>query len=50
VFVGALIVTYALNTIDVLMSGEDTGEVYREPETSLEVRKDGFRLVRTVRF
>ena len=50
VFVGALIVTYALNTVDILMSREDTGEVYREPETSLEVRKDGFRLVRTIRF
>ena len=49
-FVGALIVTYALNTVDVLLSREDTGEVYREPETSLELRKDGFRLVRTVRF
>jgi hypothetical protein len=50
VFVGALIVTYALNTVDLLLSDEDTGEVQREPETSFEVRKDGFRLVRTVRF
>lgn len=50
VFVGALIVTYALNTVDLLLSDEDTGEVERESDTSFEVRKDGFRLVRTVRF
>jgi hypothetical protein len=50
VFVGALIVTYALNTVDILLSREDTGEVQREPDTSLELGKDELRLVRTIRF
>ena len=50
VFVGALIVTYALNTVDIFLSREDTGEVQREQETSLEWRNDEIRLVRTVRF
>ena len=50
VFVGALIVTYALNTVDILLSREDTGEVQREQETSLEWHNDEVRLVRTVRF
>jgi hypothetical protein len=51
VFVGALIVTYALNTVDILMSSkEDTGEVERDADTSLEWRNGEFRLVRTVRF
>ncbi len=50
IFIGALGVTYALNIIDILMTGEDTGEVERETDTSLEWRSDGLRLVRTIRF
>jgi len=48
VFIGALVVTYAVNIVDILLSKPDTGE--REPATSLEWRGDGLRLVRTVRF
>jgi hypothetical protein len=50
VFIGALVVTYGLNIVDILMTGEDTGEVERAPQTSLEWRGDGLRLVRTIRF
>lgn len=50
VFIGALVVTYGINLIDLLMADEDTGEVERAPETSLEWRGDGLRLVRTIRF
>ena len=50
VWIGALVVTYGLNIADILISGEDTGEVQRENNTSLEWRKDGLRLVRTIRF
>ncbi len=52
-FIGALIVTYGLNIADILLTGEDTGEVDRDPgaaSTSLEWRSDGLRLVRTIRF
>ena len=49
VFVGAVIVTYGLNLVDILLSKPDTGEV-KEPATSLQIEKDGFRLVRTIRF
>jgi hypothetical protein len=48
VFVGAVVVTYAVNIVDIVRSKPDTGE--REPKMSLEWRGDGFRLVRTVRF
>ncbi len=51
VFIGALVVTYAVNIVDIVRSKPDTGEVApAEPSTSLEWRGDGFRLVRTVRF
>ncbi len=52
VFIGALVVTYTVNIIDILMTGEDTGEVEAAPaaNTSLEWRNDGLRLVRTIRF
>jgi hypothetical protein len=51
VFVGALVATYALNLVDVLLSQPESGETEEEPAaTSLEVQRDGFRLVRTIRF
>ena len=51
IFIGALAVTYAINIVDILITGEDTGEVQREePEMSLEWRSDSFHLVRTIRF
>ena len=49
-FIGALAVTYALNIVDILLTGEDTGEVEREPNVSVEYRRDELRLVRTIRF
>ncbi|MCI0453007.1 MAG: DUF5683 domain-containing protein [Candidatus Latescibacteria bacterium] len=49
-WIGALIVTYGLNIADILLTGEETGEVQRETDTSLEWRGDSFRLVRTIRF
>ena len=49
-FIGALIVTYAVNIVDIVVSEPDTGEVEREPATSLEWTGDGMRLVRTIRF
>lgn len=49
VFVGALVLTYGLNLVDILLSDPDTGEV-KEPATSLQIEKDGFRLVRTIHF
>ena len=50
VFFGALVLTYGLNLVDVLMSEPDSGEAPEAPATSLEVQQDGFRLVRTIRF
>lgn len=50
IFIGALAVTYALNIVDILLNDEDTGEVEREPDVSFELRRDEFRLVRTIRF
>lgn len=50
IFIGALAVTYALNIVDILLTGEETGEVEREPDVSFELRRDEFRLVRTIRF
>lgn len=49
-FIGALVVTYGINLIDLLMADEETGEVERAADTSLEWRGDGMRLVRTIRF
>jgi len=49
VFVGALVVTYGLNLVDIILSRPDTGEV-KEPATSMEIQKDGFRVVRTFSF
>lgn len=49
-FVGALIVTYGVNLVDVLLSSPATGETPEAAATSLEVQPDGFRLVRTIRF
>ncbi len=49
-FIGALAVTYTLNIIDILLTDEDTGEVERATDTSLEWRSDELRLVRTFRF
>lgn len=49
IFVGALVVTYGLNLVDIILSRPDTGEV-KEPATSMEIQKDGFRLVRTFSF
>ena len=48
-FVGALVVTYGLNIVDIILSRPDTGEV-KEPATSMEIQKDGFRVVRTFSF
>ena len=48
-FVGALVVTYGLNLVDIILSRPDTGEV-KEPATSMEIQKDGFRVVRTFSF
>ena len=49
-FIGALVVTYTANIIDVLISEPDTGEVQRDPAVSLEWSSDEVRLVRTIRF
>lgn len=49
VFVGALVVTYGLNLVDILLSRPDTGEM-EEPATSMQIEKDGFRVVRTFHF
>lgn len=49
VFVGALVVTYGLNLVDIILSRPDTGEV-KEPATSMQIQKDGFRVVRTFSF
>jgi hypothetical protein len=49
IFVGALVVTYGLNLVDILLTGPDTGEM-EEPATSMQIEKDGFRVVRTIRF
>jgi len=51
VFIGALVVTYGLNLVDVLLAEPESGEQAMEPSgMSLEVKRDGFRLVRTIRF
>ncbi|HEU4929221.1 MAG TPA: hypothetical protein VFU38_05275, partial [Candidatus Krumholzibacteria bacterium] len=50
IFIGALAVTYALNIVDILLTDKDTGEVEREPNVSVEWRRDELRLVRTIRF
>jgi hypothetical protein len=50
VFLGALIATYALNLVDILLSEPDTGERPEPTQTSLEWHGDGFRLVRTIHF
>lgn len=49
IFVGALVVTYGLNLVDIILSDPDTGEV-GEPATSMQIEKGGFRVVRTFRF
>jgi hypothetical protein len=49
-FVGALVATYALNLVDVLITKPETGETTEPAGVSLEVQRDGFRLVRTIRF
>jgi len=48
-FVGALVITYGLNLVDIILSRPDSGEV-KEPATSMEIQKDGFRVVRTFSF
>jgi len=48
-FVGALAVTYALNIVDIILSRPDSGEV-EQPATSMQIEKDGFRVVRTFHF
>jgi hypothetical protein len=48
-FVGALVITYGLNLVDIILSRPDTGEV-KEPATSMQIQKDGFRVVRTFSF
>lgn len=50
VFIGALVVTYAANIIDVLISEPDTGEMKQDPALSLQWTGDGMRVVRTIRF
>lgn len=49
-FLGALVVTYAVNIVDIIRSKPDTGEIEREPAVSLEWHGDSFRLVRSIRF
>jgi hypothetical protein len=49
-FIGALVVTYAVNIVDIIISEPDTGELEREPAVSLEWTGDQMRLVRTIRF
>lgn len=49
-FVGALVVTYAVNIVDIILSEPDTGEMEREPAMSLQWTGDGMRLVRTIHF
>jgi len=48
VFLGALVVTYAANLVDVILSQPDTGE--RSVPVSLEVSADRVMLVREFRF
>lgn len=50
VFLGALVVTYALNLVDILISEPDTGETKQPAQTSLEWHDDSLRVVRTFRF
>jgi hypothetical protein len=52
VFIGALVLTYGLNLVDILLTRPDTGEMQETepPATSFEIEKDGMRLVRTFRF
>jgi hypothetical protein len=49
-FVGALVLTYGLNLVDVILSEPETGEAPEPAAVSLEVQRDGWRLVRTIRF
>jgi hypothetical protein len=49
IFIGALVITYGLNIVDMVLSRPDTGEV-EEPATSMQIEKDGFRVVRTFHF
>lgn len=48
-FIGALVVTYTVNIIDIILSEPDTGEV-EQPAVSLEWSGDGMRVVRTINF
>jgi len=52
IFLGAFIATWSLNLVDILLSDKDTGEIQQpaEPNTSLELNSEGFRVVRTLRF
>ncbi len=50
VFLGALIATYSLNLIDIILSGPDTGERLESQPVSLEVREGDIRLVKTFSF
>ncbi len=49
-FVGALIVTYAVNIVDIIISEPETGEVQKDPAMSLEWTGEQMRVVRTIRF
>ncbi|HEX5132957.1 MAG TPA: DUF5683 domain-containing protein [Candidatus Krumholzibacteria bacterium] len=49
-FIGAVVVTYAVNIVDIILSEPDTGEIQPEPAVSLEWTGDQMRLVRTIRF
>lgn len=50
VFLGALVATYTLNLIDILVSGTDTGERLESPPVSLELYDGDIRLVRIFDF
>ncbi len=50
VFLGALVATYGLNLLDLLLTDSESGEVGRINPVSLEVRDGDVRLVKTFEF
>jgi hypothetical protein len=49
-FLGALIVTYTLNLVDVIMSEPDTGEIENSSGLSVEMQGDDVRIVKSFSF
>jgi hypothetical protein len=49
-FIGALVVTYTVNIVDIIVSKPDSGERERDPAVSVEWDGNQMRVVRTIRF